>query len=46
LGEAVTHLTTSSNSARINVDEFPTGTYIIHVLDSNKSTQRKFSVLH
>ena len=46
LGEAVTHLTTASNSARINVDEFPTGTYIIHVLDSNKSTQRKFSVLH
>ena len=46
LGEAVTHLTTSSNSARINVDEFPTGTYILHVLDSNKSTQRKFSVLH
>ena len=45
LGEALIHLKTASKLARINVDEFPTGTYIIHVIDENKSTQRKFSVL-
>ena len=46
LGETVTHITTLSTSVKINVDEFPTGTYILHILDSHKSTQRKFSVVH
>jgi hypothetical protein len=46
LGEELTHHKTASKSARINVDEFPTGTHIIHILDSNTSTQRNFSVLH
>jgi hypothetical protein len=46
LGEIVTSLSTESNSVRIILDEIPTGTYIIHVLDSTRSTQRKFSVVH
>ena len=46
LGEIVTSLSTDNKSVIINLDEIPTGTYILHVLDSKRSTQRKFSVVH
>ena len=46
LGEKVADITTSSQLERINVEDFPTGNYMIHILNSHKSTQQKFSVVH
>ena len=46
LGEKVADITTSSQLESINVEDFPTGNYMIHILNSHKSTQQKFSVVH